>query len=170
MCINYLRGDATRPIVAPDQLALIVHIVNTRGGWGRGFVVAVSKRWPQPEAQYRKWHRNGVSDDGDRFELGQIQLVKVEPNLCVVNMLAQEGYGKNNQALHQSDEPNATRPIRLGALEQCLGEVKMLTNGGKLSSVHMARIGCGLAGATWDEVEPIVSRQLADVSVYVYDL
>lgn len=170
MTIQYVKGDATRPVVEPDKFGLIVHIVNTRGGWGRGFVVALSKRWSEPEAQYRKWHREGVSEDGDRFELGQIQLVKVEPKIYVVNMLAQEGYGKNNTALHQSDEPNSTRPIRLEALEHCLGEVNFLTNGGRLSTVHMPRIGCGLAGATWDEIEPIINRTLANVSVTVYDL
>jgi len=35
----------------------------------------------------------------------------------------------------------------------------------------MPRIGCGLAGGTWEEVEPLVQEHLAvDFNVTVYDL
>jgi hypothetical protein len=36
----------------------------------------------------------------------------------------------------------------------------------------MPRIGCGLAGGQWSEIEPIIERTLlaAGVEVYVYDL
>jgi hypothetical protein len=35
----------------------------------------------------------------------------------------------------------------------------------------MPRIGCGLAGGKWEEIEPIIERTLieADVKVTVYD-
>jgi hypothetical protein len=35
----------------------------------------------------------------------------------------------------------------------------------------MPRIGCGLAGGTWDRIEPLVARTLLarDVPVTVYD-
>ena len=35
----------------------------------------------------------------------------------------------------------------------------------------MPRIGCGLAGGKWEEIEPIIIRQLCekDIAVYVYD-
>jgi hypothetical protein len=34
----------------------------------------------------------------------------------------------------------------------------------------MPRIGCGLAGGTWDKVEPIVLKELAGLDVFVYDM
>jgi hypothetical protein len=34
----------------------------------------------------------------------------------------------------------------------------------------MPRIGCGLAGGTWEEVEPVVERTCGDLEVHVYDL
>ncbi len=39
------------------------------------------------------------------------------------------------------------------------------------ATVHMPRIGCGLAGGKWEEVEPIVEQQLIShgVNVTVYD-
>ena len=39
------------------------------------------------------------------------------------------------------------------------------------ASVHMPRIGCGLAGGHWSRVEPLVMRRLVErgVAVTVYD-
>ena len=40
------------------------------------------------------------------------------------------------------------------------------------ASVHMPRIGCGLAGGTWDRIEPLLVQHVASrgVQVTVYDL
>jgi hypothetical protein len=38
--------------------------------------------------------------------------------------------------------------------------------------IHMPRIGCGLAGGSWDQVEPLLETHLARAgfNVWVYDL
>ena len=56
MPINYLEGDATQPIGNGPKI--IVHVCNDIGGWGKGFVVAISKRWKEPEAEYRRWYKD----------------------------------------------------------------------------------------------------------------
>lgn len=168
MSINYLKGDATDPIETGGN-QFIVHICNNRGGWGRGFVLALSKRWPEPEAYYRRWFRDKTGFKEGRFQLGSIQVVPVRevPPIFVVNMIAQEGYGKNNQNLHQTNEPNDRPPIRYDALERCLSSVSEFSG-----TVHMPRIGCSLGGGSWRHVEPIIQRTLvaAGLSVYVYDV
>jgi len=61
--------------------------------------------------------------------------------------------------------------VRYPAIEACLE--KLAVEALRLeASVHMPRIGCGLAGGTWDRIEPIIERTLTkqDVDVYVYDL
>jgi len=64
-----------------------------------------------------------------------------------------------------------TPPIRYKAVEECLSKVsvKAVELG---ASVHMPRIGCGLAGGKWERIEPIIVKTLceADVPVTVYDL
>ncbi|HJK89231.1 MAG TPA: hypothetical protein RMH85_21120 [Polyangiaceae bacterium LLY-WYZ-15_(1-7)] len=55
MDIDYVVGDATRP--GGDGPKIIVHVCNDVGGWGRGFVTALSKRWAAPEEAYRAWYR-----------------------------------------------------------------------------------------------------------------
>lgn len=162
MNINYIKGDATQPI--GDGHKAIVHICNDLGAWGSGFVLALSKQWPEPEIEYRAWHRNGNNGWGP-FRLGRIQSVQVELDTKVINMIAQNGIGTKNGP-----------PIRYKYLEECLERVAdmCLTLGDDniKYSVHMPRIGCGLAGGTWDMIEPIIQRILikSGIPVTVYDL
>lgn len=154
--IDYVQGDATRPVgVGPK---IIVHVCNDVGGWGRGFVVALSQRWPEPEAAYRAWYRGRGSND---FELGALQLVPVEPDLWVANVIGQRGVEAG------PDGP----PVRYEAIEAALGE--LVDEAEALgASVHMPRIGCGLAGGDWAVMERIIDRTLVDagIPVTVYDL
>lgn len=155
MPINYTTGDATAP--QGDGPKIIVHVCNDRGGWGKGFVVAISKRWKEPEADYRRWHKEGGVPP---FELGQVRFVEPEPELWVANMIGQHGMGQ------RQGQP----PIRYEAVEEGLRQVAEFADD-KGASVHMPRIGCGLAGGKWEEIEPILERTLvaAGISVTVYD-
>lgn len=156
--ITYHKGDATQPVGEGQKY--IIHVCNCVGGWGRGFVVAVSKRWKEPENAYRTWFRAKQHDEWGTFELEKIQIVRVEPDICVVNMIAQEGYGYYDKTIP---------PIRYPALAQCLATVaEHVTN--ENASIHAPRIGCGLAGGTWDVVEPMLRDAFGDVAVNIYDL
>jgi O-acetyl-ADP-ribose deacetylase (regulator of RNase III) len=155
MPLHYTTGDATVPQGTGPKV--IVHVCNDRGGWGKGFVVAVSKRWKEPEQQYRSWHA-GAADQP--FELGQVQFVQVEPELWIANLIGQHGMRQKG----------ASPPIRYEAIETGLRRVAEFASE-QGASVHMPRIGCGLAGGKWEEIEPIIERTLieADVKVTVYD-
>ena len=162
--ITYLEGDATHPVGGGQKI--IVHVNNDIGGWGSGFVLALSKRWSEPEARYRAWRKDGWSVEGGvgaPFKLGEIQPVGVTDDIVVCNMVAQHGY-------YPRTEPPF---IRYDALQLCLEKVSegCARMGGPVS-VHMPRIGCGLAGGRWTEVEPVVERTLVEmeVPVFVYDL
>jgi O-acetyl-ADP-ribose deacetylase (regulator of RNase III) len=154
--ITYLTGDATKP--QADGNKIIAHICNDEGKWGRGFVLAVSKLSPEPEHTYRKrYSRNKSSKLGDV----QIVLLQDNPDLWVANMIAQRGV---------ASAVNRT-PIRYDALRKCLNKLAVCANACD-ASVHMPRIGCGLAGGAWDKVEPLIEQELCarDVHVYIYDL
>jgi hypothetical protein len=53
--LDVAPGDATAPQGTGPKV--IAHVCDDMGGWGKGFVVALSKRWPEPEAAYQRWHR-----------------------------------------------------------------------------------------------------------------
>ena len=165
--ITYLQGDATRPQLSESRI--IMHICNDRGGWGAGFVLALSKRWSEPEGQYRKWYKDGSNQRFGEFELGNVGWSLVEPGLWVANMIAQVGYGKAGSLRHISDEDPGPSPLRYNSLRTCLGKVAESARS-KGSTIHAPRIGCGLAGGKWDLVEPIIQEMMGDLPVYIYDL
>ena len=153
--INYVQGDATVPSV--KGVKVIAHVCNDIGGWGKGFVLAVSRRWPEPEKEYRAWHRARAAND---FGLGAVQLVRVERYVWVANMVGQRGTRTGSKGV----------PVRYEAIDTALGLLADRT--AELgASVHMPRIGCGLAGGKWSRVEPLVTERLVrrGIAVTVYD-
>jgi O-acetyl-ADP-ribose deacetylase (regulator of RNase III) len=156
MNITYLIGDATYPKF--DGQSFICHCCNDVGKWGKGFVLAVSKRWDMPEKQFLQQNPR----------LGRTQIIRVSPNIVVCNMVGQSG-------IYPDSKGNP--PIRYPALEKCFETVVTRIDddylkAGKKVSLHMPRIGCGLAGGTWFKVEAIINRVIGDrdIPVFVYDL
>jgi O-acetyl-ADP-ribose deacetylase (regulator of RNase III) len=162
--LTYLTGDATHPIDCGTQTRVITHVCNDIGAWGAGFTRALNRRWSMPEKDYRAWFASG-----NLFQLGAIKICGISTKICVCHMIAQSGVRRS---------ASAPPPIQYDALAkclQCLGEIlNYAPVAGKLasSSVHMPRIGCGLAGGDWSAVEPLIEKNLVErnIPVYVYDL
>lgn len=148
--IHYIHGDATDPPVRPCVLA---HICNDAGKWGKGFVLAVGKHYPEARHTYLA---------GMPHHLGTVQFVPTPSGVVVANMIAQHGIR------WQAGVP----PIRYEALEMCLDQVGTYATQSNLS-VHMPRIGAGLAGGEWTRVEQLIAKVLCErqgLTVTVYDL
>lgn len=152
--IEYKKGDATNPLDNGNKI--IVHICNNIGGWGKGFVLAISKRWKAPENSYRTWYQSK-----DNFNLGEVQFVQVEQDLWIANLIGQHKINKDE---------NGNAPIRYDAVEEGLRKVADFASDIN-ASVHMPRIGCGLAGGEWGIIEPIIKETLSkkDINTTVYD-
>ncbi|WP_433210439.1 macro domain-containing protein [Dactylosporangium sp. CS-047395] len=154
--LTYRKGDATSPQAAGPKV--VAHVCNDLGGWGKGFVLAVSRRWPEPERDYRAWHRERAGND---FGLGAIRVIPVRADIWVANMIGQHGMRTGSKG----------PPIRYDALDRCLaalaGHAQRLG-----ASVHMPRIGAGLAGGTWERIEPLIINRLCaqEIQTVVYDL
>lgn len=117
----------------------------------------VSRRWPNVRTGYLKWYR---LDAPTPFALGQTQIAMVESNIWVVNLIGQHG------VMPQEGIP----PIRYNAVRRGLATVRdcaLALN----ASVHMPRIGCGLAGGTWDRMLQVIDEELLafGLDVFVYD-
>lgn len=156
--LRYVEGDATLPRGGGHRM--IIHVCNDEGKWGKGFVLALSKRWQKPEQEYRIWYRS-QGEGRNKFRLGEIQIVEIQSELAVVNMIGQHGI--------EPDE-NGIAPIRYEAIKSCLEKIaKEAKDRG--SSIHLPRIGCGLAGGTWDKIEPLLIECLINkgINVTVYD-
>ncbi len=160
--LRYRDGDATIPSGGGHRM--IIHICNNKGLWGKGFVLALSKRWKKPEEQYRLWYRAQILDKVP-FELGQIQIVDINSDLAVVNMIAQD------DIVSQTKDGKIIPPIRYEALNSCLAKVAKEAKDRK-SSIHGPRIGAGLAGGDWTKIEGLLKTNFINqsVNVNIYDL
>lgn len=146
--IVYVKGDATEPVVT-DRFRIITHICNDKGAWGAGFVLALSKKWKEPEAEYRKLKT---------YELGNVQFVQVNKNTIVANIIGQHCTG--------TDE-NGNPPIRYNAVEKALKTVN--SEAIKLkATIHSPYMGCGLAGGIWGIMEAVILETIT-VPMYIYE-
>lgn len=153
--LELVRGDATSP--RGKGVKIIAHVCNDLGGWGKGFVLAVSRRWPEPEAAYRRWHRERAGND---FGLGAVQFVQVERYVWVANMIGQRGIRTGSKGV----------PVRYEAIGTALGSVAAEAR--RLgASVHMPKIGCGLVSGRWELIRPLIEDRLirGGVAATVYE-
>ncbi len=176
--IHYVKGDATNP--QTSNTAIIIHVCNDVGGWGKGFVLAISRKWNQPEEAYRLWYKQQSKvitaaiqyqriesrdkyADESKFELGKVQFVKVNETTWVANMIAQ---------VNTKPDADGTPPIRYIFVKECLERVTAFALAHQ-ATVHLPRIGCGLAGGQWSETEPLIKHTLianaVDTTVYDFE-
>jgi len=151
--LHYVTGDATAVQYGKGR-KIIAHVCNDAGRWGKGFVMAISGKWPDAARMYRQWHKAGVKEG---FALGAVQLIEVAPSLTLANMIGQNGIKTGSKG----------PPVRYNAI----GEALMALGAHAVSkgaSIHMPRIGTGLAGGEWHKIENLLRTMLERHSVHVY--
>ncbi len=154
----YLKGDATEPIL---ERAVIAHVCNDMGGWGRGFVLALSKKWKEPETYYRNWSSNNSFLEDLPFKLGRVQFVPIKhPKAIVVaNMIGQHGI----------NYVNGIPPVRYEAMRECLKSVYAYCEK-NVMTLHAPKFGAGLAGGDWNIIEQIIKEEMkVDTYIYLYE-
>ncbi len=124
---------------------IIVHQVNCKGVMGCGIASAIRKKWPKVYFLYKK--------EANKAELGNIQLVKINDELFVVNMFSQFGYGRDR------------RYTDYGAVKTCLQKIAILATLLNLDVYIPYKIGCGNAGGNWDIVEDILYNTIPNAHI-----
>lgn len=166
------KGDATNPVkLYENEISIIPHVCNNKNRWGAGFVLALNKKWKEPSITYRKLFEDAILDDItiEQFEeqiLGTYQITHVGPSLYVLNMIAQDGTGR---------EGEKEVPIRYFALAKCMSnfanKIKKLC--GNFPVVfHCPMFGSGLAGGDFEFIKELMRECWLengfDVVVYQY--
>lgn len=163
MSIEYRKGDCIAGAQEwatdlPGALHVIAHGCNDIGAWGAGFTAALDRVDPDIG---RRWRQEGPRRLGSTLFLAPD---RIEP--VVANLVTQHGVGIRNGEI----------PFRYWALGRSLDGMRdtILAVGGRKQRtyVHMPRIGCGLAGADWTQVEPyLIELSLHEqFQVVVWDL
>lgn len=157
--IVYLKGDATLPVVEKDKKSVICHCCNTMGAWGKGFVVPLGRRYPDAKKAYHSY----LKSVGKENALGACCIASVGEQLVVANVFGQE-------RIYPTKDGKI--PLDYDALRKGLNTCKTIMSAmNEEFTIHMPRIGCGLASGKWEEVESIINEVFSenDIQVYVYD-
>lgn len=138
------KGDATAVSRSKNHGVIIAHIVNCKGAWGGGFVLALNNMSPIPKAAYQAWKQQRDTDD---LPLGETLFVETEPGKFVANMCAQKSVDR------EADGPCL---IDYDAFERCM-RVTFLRALRLGYDVHMPEgIGSGLAGGDKSKIHGII--------------
>lgn len=154
MSIQIVKGDLFKGVeqaVAAGRQVLIPHVVNNKGGWGKGFVVPLAKHYPFAKERYER----------QSYELGTVAYCGFGGPVGVANMVAQDGYASKTNP----------RPLRYYRLAECLSEVtKAVAKDHPKREIHMPKFGTGLAGGDWTIIREMVEDAFDGLDVYIYEL
>ncbi|RTK96318.1 MAG: hypothetical protein EKK64_04270 [Neisseriaceae bacterium] len=142
--IKYIEGDLFEGI-KQHSCCLIPHITNNVHAWGLGFVLPLSKHFPQARTAFFSLRSP---------ELGAVQFVECGKYI-ICNMFAQNG-------IRSKENP---KPIDYKSLERCMEEIR-LKNKSKVISAPM--FGSGLAGGEWSVIESLIEKWWGDFDVEIY--
>lgn len=157
-------GDVTTPQKEKEnEIVVITHCCNNEKKWGAGVVLAISRKWKEPEQIYRNF-----CDANDGLPiLGRVCYARIYGDLTVANMIGQDGTVSESNPI----------PIKYKALASCMAEVanridmiKFKTN--KPVVIHCPKFGSDLAKGDWGFILELI-REIwleagIDVVVYTY--
>lgn len=132
----------------------ICHQVNCRGVMGAGLAKQVKEKWPAVYQQYKENCNAMFPED----LLGLNDFIPINDTVCIVNMYAQDKYGKD--ACYTNYK----------AFRECLTRIARQADK-KTDIIRFPyKIGCGLAGGDWNIIQKLIYEILGDYNVEFYTL
>ena len=150
MTIKIVEQDIT---TTTEPNIVIAHVCNNIGAWGAGVSGAIGRKWKMSEDLFREWAKLGKVEGLEHifptYEMGFIQAFPVDlsTNTHVANMCAQKGLKSSHNAC----------PLNMSMLEKCLFKLYDYAKRNELT-VHLPKIGAGLAGGDWNEIFPLIEN------------
>lgn len=144
--MEYANQDVTNV-----DVGIVAHGVNCQRVMGSGVALAIRNRWP---IVFEKYVYNPPV-------LGSAQFVEIDELLWVANCYTQTSYGRANGPYADVDSVRSSL------------DATFVFASKKQLPIFMPRIGCGLGGLKWTDVEPIIEQLEAKyplVSVTICDI
>ena len=156
MSVKFIDGDILSKR-SEDELTYICQQVNCRGVMGAGLALQIRCKWP---VVYRRYLGLCYGSDGNK--LGVYEEVLVEPNLYIVNLFGQDGYGRSERQTNYAALATALFSFFRDCAQKNQSAIIRLPYG----------LGCGLAGGDWDMVLAIISdaAKASDLNVEIWKL
>lgn len=149
MSITYKQGCLIEGFKA-GEVGAIAHQANCQNTMGSGVAKALRAAFPEI------YEADCQTVKGDYDKLGSLSWTFNEHGM-MFNLYGQFNYGYDG-----------TQFTDLEALERSFGVMKLFLDAANVTKVGLPKLGCGLAGAKWEDVEALILRQLPDKDIIVY--
>jgi len=153
--IRTVHGNVLEP--RNGGAKIICQLVNDKAiKWGGGIARKMAKRFPKAEARFSDAMIKLPQD----ARLGSVIFSQADDDITIASLIAQEGFG-----------PSLFPRIRYAALGSCFESV-VLRATEHSATIHMPKIGTGVAGGDWSTIEEMLDDVMvrADLSVTIYEI
>lgn len=140
--MKHIIGNVLNPVDANEFV--IAHVCNDQGVMGGGVAKAIALLWPEVAQEYAAFVRQHRQQAVRVLGMTTYTTVHLPDGRrgVVANMICQTLH------LHRF-------PLHMPYLEDCLESVKNFAFGRSIT-VHVPRIGCGLARGHWEDISQLI--------------
>jgi O-acetyl-ADP-ribose deacetylase (regulator of RNase III) len=146
--IHEVEGD-----ILKTGAAAIAHGVAANDPMKQGLAAALHQLYPAMHRDFHHWCRQ------QHPKLGSAWIWSGPGNVRLINLITQEGgyeHGSKPAKASISSVNHALRALRKIIVDE------------KLDSVALPRLATGVGGLKWEEVRPLIEKQLGDAPAHVY--
>lgn len=146
--ITYKTGNL---LDAPVEA--LVNTVNTVGVMGKGIALQFKNTFPENFKVYSDAVKAGS------FQLGKVLVVPVNP------------IGKVRYVINFPTKGHWRYPSKLEWIQTGLKDLREKIRENGITSLALPPLGCGNGGLDWEQVRPIIEKEMGnlDVEVYIYE-
>lgn len=144
MITQYIKAD-----ILATECKHIAHGVNCQDKMGSGVAKVLYTRYPRVKSSYHEFCFNTPLE----IRLGEVQSA-IHGDIVIYNCFTQFNYGYDGQ-----------KYVSYEAVRECFKALNLHLKGETLA---IPKIGAGLAGGDWSEIEAIINEETPDLRVHVY--
>lgn len=139
--INYFNSDLV-PILKDRKFQVFAHGCNCFCTMGAGIALHVKKEFPEA------YNDDLKTEKGDKKKLGTIRVIDIGNNKFVINAYTQYAFWGHR--------PN----VSYSAIYDCFEKINHFMTRNSLSDLTIPKIGAGLAGGNWDDIERLIKKTM----------
>lgn len=155
MSLTYKNGCLIEALDR-GEVSAIAHQANCQNTMKSGVAKAIVDRWPAVA------EADQATIKGDPDKLGTLSFTPVFCNDCeirpVFNLYGQYTYGREKGVVYTD----------VKALGNAMAQMKLFLDSIGIKRVGLPKLGAGLGGAKWEDVESAIITELADLDVTIY--
>ncbi len=155
MTITYKAGCLIAALDA-GEVGAIAHQANCQNTMKSGVAKALVERWPAVA------EADQATTKGDPDKLGSLSFTPVYCNdsevRLVFNLYGQYTYGREKGVVY----------TEVKALGNAMAQMKLFLDSLGIKSVGLPKLGAGLGGAKWEDIESVIITELAGLDVTIY--